>query len=321
MKKEVNKLSYIEIFSKILPVVLLFIVGSVFRRFRFMKADTIEDLKRLIINVSLPSLLFLSFSRTEFESKHLFIIVSVFAAVLVALLLGKGIQSFTKIQSVYFPLLLTNFEAGMLGYSIYSVLFGEENVYIFAIIDLGQVTFFYLVIAGILTNLRDGHSTKKEQFTSFIKNPILLAVILGVIVQKTGLINILSSNPLSNSILQTAALIATITTPLICLVIGYEIQIERSSIGKVVKVVVIRMMMLFAFGLLISNFIINHILHLDHLFMAAVMTMFMLPPPFVIPLFIKGEDRENKTFINNVLSVHTVVTIVGIVFVGAYFIK
>ncbi|MEO2077016.1 MAG: hypothetical protein ABGX20_16735 [Bacillus sp. (in: firmicutes)] len=313
--------AYLEVFSKILPVVLLFLVGTVFRRFRFIKADTIEDLKKLIINVSLPALLFLSFSKTEFEAKHLLIIISVFAAVLVALLLGKGIQSFTKIQSVYFPLLLTNFEAGMLGYSIYSVLFGEENVYIFAIIDLGQVTFFYLVIAGILTNLRDGHSTKKEQFTSFIKNPILLAVILGVIVQKTGLINILSSNPLSNSILQTAALIATITTPLICLVIGYEIQIERSSIGKVVKVVVIRMMMLFAFGLLISNFIINHILHLDHLFMAAVMTMFMLPPPFVIPLFIKGEDRENKTFINNVLSVHTVVTIVGIMFVGAYFIK
>lgn len=314
-------MSYLEIFSKILPVVLLFLVGTVFRRFRFMKADTIEDLKKLIINVSLPALLFLSFSKTEFEAKHLLIILSVFAAVLFALLFGKGIQSFTKIKSPYFPLLLTNFEAGMLGYSIFSVLFGEENVYIFAIIDLGQVTFFYLVIAGILTNLRDGHSTKKEQFTSFIKNPILLAVILGVIVQKTGLINILSSNPLSNSILQTAALIATITTPLICLVIGYEIQIERSSIGKVVKVVVIRMLMLFAFGVLISNFIINHLLHLDHLFMAAVMTMFMLPPPFVIPLFIKGEDRENKTFINNVLSVHTVVTIVGIMFVGAYFIK
>ncbi|MEH7436964.1 hypothetical protein V7182_05665 [Neobacillus drentensis] len=314
-------MSYLEVFSKILPVVLLFLVGTVFRKFRFIKAETIEDLKKLIIHVSLPALLFLSFSKTNFESKHLLIIVAVFATVLVALLIGKGIQSFIGIQSSYFPLLLTNFEAGMLGYSIFSVLFGEEHIYIFAIIDLGQVTFFYLVIAGILTNLRDGHSTKNEQFTSFMKNPILLAVILGVIVQKTGFITFLSGNPLSNSILQTAALIATITTPLICLVIGYEIQIEKSSIGKVVKVVVIRMMMLFTFGLLINNFIINRLLHLDQLFMAAVITMFMLPPPFVIPLFIKGEDKENRMFVNNVLSVHTVVTIIVMMFVGAFFIK
>jgi malate permease and related proteins len=314
-------LSYLEVFSKILPVVILFLVGTVFRKFHFIKVETIEDLKKLIIHVSLPALLFLSFSKTNFESKHLLIIVAVFAAVLVALLIGKGIQSFIGIQSSYFPLLLTNFEAGMLGYSIFSVLFGEEHIYIFAIIDLGQVTFFYLVIAGILTNLRDGHSTKKEQFTSFMKNPILLAVIFGVIVQKTGFITFLSGNPLSNSILQTAALIATITTPLICLVIGYEIQIEKSSIGKVVKVVVIRMMMLFMFGLLINNFIINRLLHLDQLFMAAVITMFMLPPPFVIPLFIKGEDKENRIFVNNVLSVHTVVTIIVMMFVGALFIK
>ncbi|MDR6125174.1 putative permease [Bacillus sp. SLBN-46] len=314
-------MSYLEVFSKILPVVILFLVGTVFRKFHFIKVETIEDLKKLIIHVSLPALLFLSFSKTNFESKHLLIIVAVFAAVLVALLIGKGIQSFIGIQSSYFPLLLTNFEAGMLGYSIFSVLFGEEHIYIFAIIDLGQVTFFYLVIAGILTNLRDGHSTKKEQFTSFMKNPILLAVIFGVIVQKTGFITFLSGNPLSNSILQTAALIATITTPLICLVIGYEIQIEKSSIGKVVKVVVIRMMMLFMFGLLINNFIINRLLHLDQLFMAAVITMFMLPPPFVIPLFIKGEDKENRIFVNNVLSVHTVVTIIVMMFVGALFIK
>jgi malate permease and related proteins len=314
-------LSYLEVFSKILPVVLLFLVGTVFRKFRFIKAETIEDLKKLIIHVSLPALLFLSFSKTNFESKHLLIIVAVFAAVLIALLIGKGIQSFIGIQSSYFPLLLTNFEAGMLGYSIFSVLFGEEHIYIFAIIDLGQVIFFYLVIAGILTNLRDGHLTKKEQFTSFMKNPILLAVILGVIVQKTGFITFLSGNPLSNSILQTAALIATITTPLICLVIGYEIQIEKSTIGKVVKVVVIRMMMLLMFGLLINNFIINRLLHLDQLFMAAVITMFMLPPPFVIPLFIKGEDKENRIFVNNVLSVHTVVTIIMMMFVGALFIK
>jgi predicted permease len=302
-------------------VVFLFVLGALFKKYQFIKANTIEDLKKLIINVSLPALLFLSFSKTDFQSKHLFIIISVFVAVLIALLIGKGIQKFTGIKSPYFPFLLTNFEAGMLGYSIFSVLFGVDNIYIFAIIDLGQVTFFFLIVAGILTNLRDGHSTRKEQILSFIKNPVLLAVFLGIIVQKTGLITFLSGAPLTDSILQTVALISTITTPLICLVIGYEIHIEKSSIGNVVKVILIRIMILLLFAFVISELIINRWLHFDQLFMAAVFTMFLLPPPFVIPLFIKGEDKENRNFVNNTLSVHTVVTIIAMMFVGAIFIR
>ena len=33
--------------------------------------------------------------------------------------------------------------------------------------------------------------------------------------------------------------------------------------------------------------------------------MLILPPPFIIPLFMKAEDREERRYVNNVLTVNT----------------
>ena len=44
---------------------------------------------------------------------------------------------------------------------------------------------------------------------------------------------------------------------------------------------------------------------------AAVMTMFVLPPPFVIPLFMREPEGPDRTFVVNALSLATLVTLVA----------
>ena len=44
---------------------------------------------------------------------------------------------------------------------------------------------------------------------------------------------------------------------------------------------------------------------------AAVLTMFVLPPPFVIPLFMREPEGADRTFVVNTLSLATLVTLVA----------
>jgi hypothetical protein len=44
---------------------------------------------------------------------------------------------------------------------------------------------------------------------------------------------------------------------------------------------------------------------------AAVLTMFVLPPPFVIPLFMREPEGVDRTFVVNTLSLATLVTLVA----------
>jgi malate permease and related proteins len=65
--------------------------------------------------------------------------------------------------------------------------------------------------------------------------------------------------------------------------------------------------------------LIDRVLQLDRGFQAAVMTMIILPPPFVIPLFIPEADRLNRTFVVNTLSLATVVTLFAFAIVTAVY--
>jgi hypothetical protein len=140
----------LSLLSKILPVIFLFIIGHWFNRTGFITQNSVGEFKKLVVNVFLPSLLFISFSKSNFEARYLIIVVTVFIACTALLGMGIVIKKMLKIQSPYFPTLLTGFEAGMLGYSLYAGVFGAENVFKFAVIDLGQVTFVFFVLVSLL---------------------------------------------------------------------------------------------------------------------------------------------------------------------------
>ncbi|EIV99407.1 hypothetical protein [Thermoanaerobacter siderophilus] len=41
-----------------------------------------------------------------------------------------------------------------------------------------------------------------------------------------------------------------------------------------------------------------------------ILEMFILPPPFIIPLYMKEDHKENKWFVSNVLAINTFSAIV-----------
>ena len=104
----------------------------------FLGESTVGDIKKLIVNFTLPSVLFLAFAGVNLEGRHLVIVAVVFVACLLALLLGRLIGPPLGLRSPYFPALMTGFEAGMMGYAIFAAVYGTPKIFNFAVVDLGR---------------------------------------------------------------------------------------------------------------------------------------------------------------------------------------
>ena len=78
-------------------------------------------------------------------------------------------------------------------------------------------------------------------------------------------------------------------------------------------------------ALAFNTLVIDGLLHLDRLFQAAVLTMAVLPPPFVIPLYLRqpadGDDATaaEHEYVVSTLSLATVATLVAFVVVSVLY--
>ena len=96
---------YIDAFSKVLPILLLFALGLFLQRLNFFKPDALEALKKIVLDLALPSALFLAFSNVNFEARFLVIAAIMFAACAIVLFASHAAQPATRLQSPYFPAL------------------------------------------------------------------------------------------------------------------------------------------------------------------------------------------------------------------------
>lgn len=306
---------FTEALLKLYPIIALIILGLILQKYSFFKEDGPAVLKKIIINIALPALLYGAFYQVTPEPKLLIIVLVVLITCVLMIFIGQLLARILRIQSKYFALLFGGFETGMLGYAIFSVVFDPENLHYLAVVDLGQVIFVFFILATLITGLGGGFLSPVRQLKTFATSPVIIAIFLGVI---TSIVNNYSSftgSSLFISFYQLLALLGSMTVPLICLVIGYELKINTRSIALPLKTILIRMLLLFFFAMLINKYVITELLHLNAMYSHALMIMFLLPPPFVIPIFMKESEAEEKQYVLNSLSLGTICSLIAIALV------
>ncbi len=315
-------MAIIDALGRVLPVLLLFVLGAVLRRRAFLAESTIIDLRRFVLAITLPSALFLTFLRVSLELRYLPIVVLVFLACAGMLVAGPYLCRLVGVRSPFTGPLMTGFEAGMLGYAIYGGVFGQEALYRFGIIDLGQVLFVFFVLATMLTRRATGITPGlRDTVGSFLRTPVILAILAGVVGNMVGLGPAMDASPLTSSLLTTLGLLAACTTPLIAIVIGYSTRLGAGALSRPARTVAVRLTVWVLLAIVFTKVIVQGVLGLDALFGAAVMTMAILPPPFVIPLYMgsRPEDEQERDYVADTLSLATVVTLVAFPVVAAVF--
>lgn len=297
------------IFFSVLPVLTLFVLGYLLQRIHFFKVQSIQDIKKMIVSIALPCLLFRAFSQLELQPKFLIIVILVFGICGFMVILGKMLAKVLHISSPYFPILLGGFETGMLGYAIFIAVYGIDEIDKLAIIDLGQVLFVFFVLMALLMKYRDGTQSASQLLQMFLTSPVIISIFLGILVSLLKGDADYSTNRMALYVGEVITLLGNLTVPLICLVIGYELKFDFHSARLSVKTIVIRKLLLIVLALLMNKVVFVRILHLEPLYEYALLTMFLMPPPFVIALFLKEDDQESQQYVVNTLSLSTIISI------------
>jgi malate permease and related proteins len=310
---------HLDALAKVLPVLLVIGLGAALRRARLLGGGAAGELKRLVVGLTLPALLFLAFARLEAEVRTLALVAAVYLACLAALLLGRLLQPLTGIRARSFPMLLTGFEAGMMGYALSATVYGQASLRRFALVDLGQVLFVFSALVPALQRSSGGPPPLRARLSGFARSPVVLAIAAGLLAGQSGLLRALEGTPGASGLVEAVALVGGMTTPLVALLIGYDLRLELRGLGRPALALGLRLLFWIPAGLAIAELVVRRWLGLDRSHVAALMLLVVLPPPFVIPLFLPKEERGEVDFTVRTLALSTVVSLAAVTAVALLF--
>ena len=300
----------IQIINRVLPILLLLSLGYWIRVKNFLSPPTIEDLRKFVVNITLPAVIFISFLEIELKSAYFVIFGFMFLLCILLFFLGRWLKNLLNIQYEYFPYLITGFEYGMLAISLFGSAYGLSKIGYIAIVDLGHEIFIWFIFLPLLLIKRDGSQSLAKISRSFISSPVVIAIIASLILNVSGTAVALYELPVTGAIMSILESLGNLTIPLILIIIGHGIKLDQHGLRDSLQIVAIRLLILIPLALVVNIVLIRNILQLDAFFEAAVFTLLISSPPFIVPLYAKKDLAvTEKQYINNVLMVHTVISI------------
>lgn len=303
----------LQVLQMALPIVVVLLLGTLCRAKGIFDAKGLAGLKAVVGDICLPVVLFNAFFTAHYSLKVVLVFVVVYLGYILAMAAGFGLRGIAKPYGRFFPFLLASAEGGMLGYALYGVLMGEQSG--FATVDLGQTVFAYTAFLGMLS-LTDGRKVSAQGLVkNIVTNKCCIGMALGILLGALGVNVWLSTTPAAGIVADIISMIKAPTTALVLLVVGYELELDKKLLKPVAVTVLCRLAVM-AVLLAVSSFIIFHIIPYDKTLQVALMILYALPAPFIIPLFAQvGEDGK---YISTTLSVHTICTILLFVAIAAF---
>lgn len=304
----------IQICNTILPVILMLAIGMICRQKKLLSREGISALKSVVVNITLPAVMVNAFATMEYSGKNIILTLMMFGICLIAWILGKVIKNVFHMESRFIPFLTTGFEAGMLGYALFMLLYGSDRISDFASIDLGQVLFVF-TLYKILLGL-DGQEkvSAKGLVKDMIQSPTVIAILAGVLLGATGLYDLLAGPGISSMIDACTNFVSAPTSAIILLTIGYDLVLDHIPWAAVGKVTVVRIAIMAALRVLAG--LIVRAVGLGDSLDQALNVMMILPPPYVLPVF--ADDEKQREYVSSSLSVMTLITIFGFILLAVF---
>lgn len=297
----------------VVPVLILLGIGCWCNRTQVFDLQGLAGIKSVIGDILLPVVLFNAFFTAQYSMTVVLLFVAVYAGFGIALAIGFGLRRLVAPYGRFFPFLLASAEGGMLGYALYGLLTGEQSG--FAAVDLGQTVFAYTAFLGTLKAVDGGALGPKDMVKIMAGNRCFLGMLLGILLGATGVGNLVLSSQFGELVRQIISMITAPTSALVLLVVGYELNLSRRLLRPVVTTVVLRLLVMGGLLVLVST-VVFHIIPFSKDLMLALMVLYSLPAPFIIPLFADvGEDGE---YISTTLSAHTICTMALFAAIAAY---
>ncbi|MBJ7555859.1 AEC family transporter [Marinomonas spartinae] len=199
------------------PVLLMIAVGAFLRRIRLLNDDFILISSRFVFKVAMPTLLFLGMLSNNLSGLisldfALYFASSIVLTFLFAWFLAVRLD-LPSIQRGVFVQIAFRGNCGIFSLALVVNMFGQEGVAIGGIMAGLSILLFNVLAEVILTRYSKGHLHLVPLLKSLVKNPLILAIVLGTVANLMGL-------KLPLFILKTAHLVGNLSLPLALICIG-----------------------------------------------------------------------------------------------------
>ncbi|SMF21362.1 hypothetical protein SAMN02745866_01350 [Alteromonadaceae bacterium Bs31] len=196
------------------PVLLILLAGVYFKKTGLIDAHFVSVGNKLVFNITLPCLLFLSVASSSMsESLNLPLVLFAAASTLVSVILVWLISPLFTEKSKRGVFTQCAFRGNMaiIGLALCVNAFGE-GILAMAAVYLAFITILYNVLAVILLS-----DTRGAIFSKLAKNPLIIAIVLGALWSATSL-------PIPKVMELSLAYLARLTLPLALLCIGASLD-------------------------------------------------------------------------------------------------
>ncbi len=292
----------ISVLQTALPVFAALGLGMVCRSRGFLKQSGVDALKWVVLNITLPFMLFNAFATAQYSFKALAVPAAVFLLCCVCLFCGLLAVKLFALGGNVAGFLSAGFEAGMLGYALFALLYPNHAPSEFALPDLGQTLFVFTVYKLLLS----GKSGFKAVCRDMVTSPVLWAVAAGVLTGATGLYTALHRWGAGGILDNLTSFLSAPTGMIILLTVGYDLVLKEISWKQTAGLIVMRLVfaaVFYALLVLLNRTILN-----GALFEGAALLLAILPPPYVLPVFSK--EPGERVQLSSALSAMTVITII-----------
>ena len=293
---------FISVLETALPVFLALALGMLCRSRNFLSREGVDALKKVVINLTLPFVLVNAFATAEYSVSALLLPALMFLICCLALGLGFLAVRIFQIKGRLTPFLASGFEAGMLGYALFVLLYPDVRVANFALPDIGQTLFVFTLYKILLSGKRDWKAIGKDMATT----PILWAVVIGVLLGATGLYGKMEQWGISGVLNACTDFLSAPTGMVILLTVGYDLVIREIPWKKTAVFIAMRLVIMvicYAVAVALNRLVLGNVL-----FEGAMLLMLILPPPYVLPVF--ADEPSERVQVSSTLSALTLVTII-----------
>lgn len=294
----------LQVIQMVLPVLVMIGVGYLCNRKQIFDMNGLKGLKALLGDILLPVMLFNAFFTASYSLRVVVVFLVVYIGFGIAIAVGFLLRRFVKPYGKFLPFLLASAEGGMLGYALYGLIVGSQTG--FAAVDLGQTVFAYTAWLGLLTSVDGGKVEAKSLLKNMFSNKCFLGMALGIVLGAFGIGNLVMSSEVGRIVSSVIGIFTEPISAIVLLMVGYELNLKRELLLPVAKTILFRLVIM-AVLLAAGNLIIFQLFPFDKELEIALMILYALPAPFIIPIFADvGEDGE---YVSTSLSVHTLVTV------------
>ena len=295
----------------VLPVLIMLFIGMICNKTKMISDTGIENIKKFITTFPLPLTIFHAVSTAYYDKEVVIVFGIMLASVVVALSLGfvcKGIvkEPYRK----YFPYIMTIYEGGMMAFPLYQSLMGIENMSNIAIIDVPCGIFAFGVYFGLVKMTDQGTKFNiKELIKNAFSSPCFVALLLGLFMGTTGLMNDFLALNAGDLYLSIKNMLTAPLSAMILLCVGYEFSLDKNIVGVCLKTVFARVIIQGALLLVILYMFATKPDMFSEAMKVGLVLYFITLPSLCLSSFVKNQKASK--YISTTSSIYLIITLVG----------